>query len=163
MGTNLKQHPDGSLGLFSESEGKSLLIVGGPVAVAGGSVVGYHQHTTVKIAFGASSGTAGLFSVVSPFTEDVIIDGCKLNVTAGFGVGTAWIAVGTGSTSSTDYGNNLIDQVTATAAGVYDNITDKGTNGKSRQKWTAGTWITGTCSQTPNTLAGACYIDVIRP
>ncbi len=161
MAGNIKQHADGSAGLFGEAQGKSLALWGG--GPASGSTVAYHQTTQVKIAFGASAGTAGLFSIVSPFPEDVIITRAVLNVTTGFGVGTAWIAVGAVTGSSTDYGNNLIDQVTATSAGVFDNVTDKGTNGKSRQLWQKATWIVGTCSQTPNTLAGSCFIEVIRP
>jgi hypothetical protein len=163
MAGNIKQHADGSAGLFGEAQGKSLALWGGGIPVAGGSTVAYHQSTFVKVAFGVNAGTAGLFSVVNPFPEDVYIASAQLFVTAGFGVGTAWISMGVVSGSSTDYGNNLIDSVTATAAGVFDNTTDKGTNGKSRQKWAAGTWVTGTCSQTPNTLAGSAFLEVVRP
>ncbi len=71
--------------------------------------------------------------------------------------------MGVGTTASTSYGSNLIDSVTSNATGVFDNITDKGTAGKARQLWAASTYITMTANQTPGTLVGSAFIEVVRP
>lgn len=162
MAVNIKQHADGTTGLYNEQIGKSTLILGGATPVAGGSTVAYHGSSYLKIKCGSTPATSGLFSVVSPFGEDVIIGRTILNITAAGDSGTNHITIGTG-TSSTVYGNNLIDHITCNATGAFDNITDKGTNGKSRQLWAAGTFITGTATITPVTFTGDVYVEILRP
>ena len=162
MAVNIKQNADGTTSLHSESLGKSVLLLGGQEQpVAGGSTVAFHGSSYLKATLGTLAGTGGLLAVVNPFGEDVIIGRTIIDVTAGVGAGTAYLWFGTGTSNST-FGNNLLDQVTATSAIVLDNITDKGTNGKSRQLWSSGTFITGTCAQTPNTLLGTAYFEILR-
>lgn len=163
MAINIKQNDNGTADFVSESLGKGVLRLGGSEQpTAGGSTIAYHGSSYVKITLGQLSGTSGVLSVINPFNEDVIVGRTILNVTSGFGTTTAFMSFGVGTTASTSYGNNLIDSVTANTAVLLDNITDKGTNGKSRQLWTSGTYITGTASVTPHTLIGQLFVEVLR-
>ena len=179
MAVNLKQNADGTLDFQGEQLGKSLMRLGGseqPTTGAGGGAGGgavggnvaggtiaYHNSSYIKAILGSASLTAGVLSILNPYPNDVMVGQVLVNVTAGFGVAsTATLSMGTG-TYSTTFGNNLLDALTCVAAGLYDNTTDKGTNGKSRQLWANGTYITMTAGQTPNTLAGYVYIEVINP
>lgn len=50
---------------------------------------------------------------------------------------------GTTATSAVTSSDNLIDGLDINATlGIFDNITDKGTNGKSRQTLAPGKWVT---------------------
>ncbi len=61
-------------------------------------------------------------------------------VTASSGAST--VDIGTTATSATTQSDNLINGLSGATAGVFDNITDKGTNGKSRQTLATGKWVT---------------------
>ena len=162
MAVNIKQDADGTTSFHSESLGKSVLRLGGSEQpIAGGGSIAYHGSSYLKVTLAQTPGTAGVLSVVNPYGEDVIIGRTFVNVTAGFGTTTAYLCFGTGAVALT-FGNNLIDTITANAAIVLDNITDKGTNGKSRQLWQSGTYITGTASITPSTLVGSAFFEILR-
>lgn len=164
MAVNIKQRDDGTTSFHSEQLGKSVLLLGGSEQpVAGGSTVAYHGSSYLKVQLGTNSMTAGVLSVVNPFSEDVYVGRTFIAVQTGFGTTTAALSFGTGQYSTT-FGNNLLDLVTATSStgGLFDNITDKGTAGKSRQLWTSGYYITGTASCTPVTLTGYAYFEILR-
>jgi hypothetical protein len=49
------------------------------------------------------------------------------------------------------------------ATGVFDNVTDKGTNGKSRQRIATGKWVTGSkASGASAGIVGFAYIHYIN-
>lgn len=165
MAVNLKQNDDGTLSFHSESLGKSVLKLGGSEQpIAGGSTVAYHGSSYLKVQLGTNPMTAGVISVVNPFGEDVIIGRSFIQVSTGAGTTTAFLSFGTGQ-YSTSFGNNLLDAVTVASISsdsLLDNITDKGTNGKSRAIWLSGYYITGTASITPATLTGNAYFEILR-
>ena len=75
--------------------------------------------------------------------------------------GACTIDVGTTAVSAATSSDNLIDGLdTGTAIGTFDNITDKGTNGKSRQKLASGKWVTASmASGAAAGTVGYAYIE----
>lgn len=73
------------------------------------------------------------------------------------------LKVGTTPTSATTASANLIDTLDLNAAvGTFDNITDKGTLGKSRQSLASGKWVTfSEASGDLTGLVGILYIEYI--
>ena len=117
-------------------------------------------NRSIKIARVAlSAAGTGVFSWANPEAGDILISRVELDVTTVTSVGGATIDVGVTTVSSSTTSDNLIDGKDINAAtGVFDNITDVGTNGKSRQRIATGKWVTGTASGTPTALVGFVYI-----
>jgi len=120
----------------------------------------YAQHDgTVfwKQAISATSGGGGLFNILNPAGETIMIERCALDITtASSTVSTIDIGVAATGTSN----DELIDGVAASATGVFDNITDAGTNGGATVKCTAAQYITGTFSSAASakSIAGSVGI-----
>jgi hypothetical protein len=67
--------------------------------------------------------------------------------------GACTIDVGTTAVSAATSSDTLIDGLDVNAGiGLFDNITEKGSNGKSRQKLASGKWVTA--SQASGAIAG---------
>lgn len=115
----------------------------------------------VAIAGVASMAGGGILALANPEGADLIITRVILNrTTKSSGAATADIGVAANGTTSAD---NLLDGVDIGATeGVEDNITDKGTNGKSRQRWGASQYVTMTGSASSVGLAGTLSIEYIR-
>jgi hypothetical protein len=71
--------------------------------------------------------------------------------------------IGTTATSAVTSSDTLLDGLDVnSAAGVFDNITDKGSNGKSRQTLASGKWITASkASGATAGLVGYAYIQYV--
>lgn len=163
MAINIKQRDDGSTEFISESLGKSVLRLGGSEQpTAGGSTVAYHGSSYLKLTLGTTPATAGVASILNPYGEDVVVGRTFINITTADNAGTNHLTMGVGGASSTTYTNNLIDHITTNATGVFDNITDKGTNGKSRQLWASATYLTITSTITPLSLTGNAFLEIMR-
>jgi len=163
MAVNIKQNDDGTTSFHSESLGKSVLRLGGPEQpVAGGGSISYHGSSYLKVTLSATPATAGLLSILNPYSEDVIIGRVLINLTAGAATTTAWIAVGCSGAVALTYSDNLLDHATMQGTDVLDNITNKGTNGRSNRLWSSGTYITGTANVTPTTLVGQAFFEILR-
>ena len=105
-----------------------------------------------KVALAALDTAGACFSWQNPEGVAIIIDRIELDVTT-VATSAGTVSAGTTATSATTSSANLIDTLDVNAAtGVFDNITDKGTLGKSRQKLAAGKWVTG--SKASGALAG---------
>ncbi len=169
----IKQRADGSLAIYREGDTKELLTVGGPVVpditnkTSPGLAAGFTflGKSVVKIPLGTgAAGTANLASVKLSDNDDHILGHTVVNITTGQSLSLD-LSLGTGASSST-FANNLIDAVNlspdAAGVGVYDNVTDKGTAGKSRQLLSAGQFITVTSSRTVGTLQGYVTIDAVK-
>mgnify|MGYP000913347512 CR=1 FL=1 len=119
------------------------------------------QFGAYKLALTATTATTGgaAGAVVNPEGVPLIIKRAFLYVATPSG-GAATVDVGIGATATTS-NDTLIDGKSVATAGVFDNITDKGTNGKERQLWPVGQYITVTASATLAGLVGALYIDYI--
>ena len=92
----------------------------------------------------------------------IIVTGLVLDVTTA-STGACTLDCGTTATSATTKIDNLIDGLDVNAAaGVFDNITDKGTNGVSRQKLASAKWVTGSVASGASAgIVGFAYIRYI--
>jgi hypothetical protein len=113
----------------------------------------------VPLSNSADTGGAVL-SWQNPEGVAIIITGFVADVTTASDA-AATVDFGTTATSATTSSDNLIDGLDVNAAVITaDNITNIGTNGKSRQKLAAGKWITGSrASGAVAGLAGYAYIE----
>lgn len=116
-----------------------------------------------KVALGTGTSGGGVFSWQNPENRDIIIDRIMLNITTK-ATSAATVDVGATATSATTSSDNLIDGLDVNAAvGLFDNITDKGTNGKSRQLLASGKWVTASqASGAVAGLVGFAYISYYR-
>lgn len=89
-----------------------------------------------------AAGSTGVFaSKANPFGRSVIITRAVLYVTTK-STGASTMDMGVGATAATA-SDLLIDGVnTGAAAGVFDNITNKGTNGLSTNLWPSSSFVT---------------------
>jgi hypothetical protein len=117
-----------------------------------------------KVALTATTATTGgaVFSWANPEAGAIQIVRAMLDVTT-VSTGAATLAIGTTATNATTSSNNLLDAVDVNAAtGLFDNITDKGTAGKSRQRLAAGKWVTGTGSASTVGMVGFVYLHYVN-
>jgi hypothetical protein len=100
-------------------------------------------QNTIKRTISGSTATSGIvLAVPNPEGMVVLVDRAMLYVrTASSGASTLDIGVAANATTSSD---NLIDGRSGAVVGLYDNITDGGTNGKSRQLLQSGGYVTVT-------------------
>lgn len=121
------------------------------------------QKGAYKVALTAVTGTTagGALSLANPEGEDIIVTRLVLDITTN-STGAATVDAGIAANGSTS-SDNLIDGASvATAAKVLDNVSDGGTNGKARQKWTSSQYLTITASASLAGLVGNAYIEYIR-
>lgn len=91
---------------------------------------------------GAANTGGGVGAWQNPEPVTIVIERLELYTTV-VATGAATVDAGTTPTSATTSSDNLIDGLDVNAAtGLFDNITEKGTNGKSRQTLAPGKWIT---------------------
>lgn len=115
-----------------------------------------------RVALAAVDTAGGVISWANPEASAIIIERVVLDVTTA-ATAAATIDIGVTATSATTSADNLIDGLDVnTAAGVFDNITDKGTNGKSRQRVAVGKWVTGSKATGATAgLVGYAYIHYV--
>lgn len=139
----------GGQGIFGKVIAKTLHIAGG-------------SERNIKVAvvpLAALDSGGGVFAWQNPEGTAIIVDRVELDVTTpASAAGT--LDVGTTATSATTLSDNLIDGLDVNAAaGVFDNLGNAGTNGKTRQKLAAGKWVTGSrASGAMAGLVGKAYI-----
>lgn len=99
----------------------------------------------------------------NPEGVPVIIDRLEIDVTT-IATGACTADAGTTASSATTSSDTLIDGLDVHAGtGIFDNITDKGTDGKSRQRLAPGKWVTfSTASGASAGLVGRAYIHYHR-
>ena len=117
------------------------------------------QNGSYKVALTAATTTAvgGVLSVVNPTGVDVMITRLLLNVTTQ-STGAASVDIGVDDDGATN-SDTLIDGLSVATAGLYDNIENQGTNGKSAVRWPAGYYLVGTASATTAGMVGYAYIE----
>lgn len=156
-----KQNPDGSVAIVSEQSGLEILRLGGPVTPTAVTGRTSRAENTDKVILGIATGalTQSLVQWQPPNpAEDVIVTRVCVNIAT---TAQANMDVGT-SISNSIASSNIISALSLSAPGLADNITDKGTNGKSRQYLTAGSFVVASPSATPTGLVGAMYITYIK-
>lgn len=110
-----------------------------------------------------SGGNANAFCMAwaNPSTVAIIIQKITVRTTTAGGTGGAVLDFGTAANGTT-HADNLIDGADANAVAVYDNITDKGINGKTAGVLLPGESITGQIlTQNAAALVGKAYIAYI--
>lgn len=120
------------------------------------------QVKVAKVALGALDTGGGVLSWANPETGDILIERVLIDVTT-VSTGACTVDFGVTTASATTLNDTLIDGLDVNGAtGVFDNITDKGTNGKSRQRLAAGKWVTGSkASGAAAGLVGFAYIHYV--
>jgi hypothetical protein len=122
----------------------------------------YRRVFVERVALTASDSAGGVFAWANPHENTVLIKRVVVHVTT---VATAacTLDIGTTATSAVTSSDTLLDGLDVnSAAGVFDNITDKGSNGKSRQTLASGKWITASkASGATAGLVGYAYIQYV--
>lgn len=119
---------------------------GGLTYVSRDSVIPQREIlTTVKIPLIGSTihaASGGVISWVNPEPVAIIIARVLIDITT-IATGACTFDIGTTTVSALTTSDNLIDGLDVNSAtGLFDNITDKGTNGKSKQKLSTAKWVT---------------------
>lgn len=117
---------------------------------------------SVKVALAALDAGGGILSWLNPEAGPIGILRLELDVTTKT-TGACTADSGTTPTSGATSSDNLIDGLDiGTATGFFDNIDQKGTNGKSHQKLAAGAWLTiSKASGAAAGLVGSAYIQYV--
>jgi hypothetical protein len=129
------------------------------IMAAFGTVTFDRGVKVARVALAALDTGGGVLSWANPEAGSILIHRVILDVTTK-ATGACTVDVGTTAASATTSNDGLLDGLdVGTAAGTFDNITEKGTNGKSRQKLATGKWVTGSmASGAAAGLVGFCYI-----
>ena len=125
------------------------------------ATVEYRRVFVEKVALAGGTDTGGgVGAWQNPHENAVIVKGITIDLTTAASAACT-IDCGTTATSAVTSSDNLIDGLDVNAAtGVFDNITDKGTNGKSRQRLASGKWITfSRASGASAGLVGTAFIE----
>lgn len=121
------------------------------------------QRGAYRAALSAPGDTTvgGILKLQNPEEADLIITRLVLDVTTeATGAANADAGVDDGGDVSSD---NLIDGVDiGAAAGVFDNVSDAGTNGKGAVLWPSGEYLVITASADASGLAGNAYVEYVR-
>jgi len=114
-----------------------------------------------KVALGAADTGGGVLAWANPESDSILIQRIIFDVTTK-SAEACTLDVGTTATGATTSSDNLMDGINVATAGVFDNITNKGDNGKSLQKLAAGKWVTASkASGAAEGLAGFAYIEYV--
>jgi hypothetical protein len=115
-----------------------------------------------KVALSAVDTAGGLFAWQNDEGAAIMVQNVLLDVTTK-ATSACTADLGTTATSAATLSDNMIDGVdVATAAGLFDSITDKGTNGKSRQKLADAKWVTGSVASGASAgIVGFAYIEYV--
>lgn len=151
MADILHQYDDGTAAFVNKNDAQKDLVIGGPASPTGAQPR-FSVERVAKMALNAVDTAGGALSWQNTTGRDVMVCGVLVNITTkSTAAGT--LSIGQTPTNGTTSSANLIDTLdVGTAAGLFDNVTDKGTNGKSRQLVAAGKWVTG--SKASGALAG---------
>lgn len=119
--------------------------------------------TWIKGSLAVSDSAGGVFSLENTFGSDLVITRIILQVTTGASDSEARLDIGTASDATTS-SNNLIDGLDVSDVGIYDNISDKGSEGSSRLKFGNGAFLNA--SRSAGSLSGlvgtyaVCVLDL---
>jgi len=125
----------------------------------------YATPKVAKVALSPGAKDAFAFAWQNPESTPIMVTRVLVDITTAGGTATAVLDIGTAADAETG-SDNLIDGLDANTTGLADNITDGGTNGKSRQRLDAKdgaiAYITGQIvTEKAEDLAGNVYIEYI--
>lgn len=116
-----------------------------------------HKIAVVSLAGNADTG-GGIGAWANPEGATIIIDRLEVYI-ATPSTGACTMDAGPTPTSGTTSSDTLIDGLSVAAAGVFDNLNDAGTDGKSRQTLASGKWVTFSRATGASAgLVGTAYI-----
>lgn len=151
-----------SSGFAVGARGKEVEVIGGDRAVTLGATKIApidRVRKTVKVALGVADTGGGVLSWANPESDSIVITRVVIDVTTK-SAAACTLDVGTTATNATTSSDNLLDGADVATAGVFDNITNKGDNGKSLQKLAAGKWVTASkATGAAAGLKGFAYIE----
>ena len=155
---------DGNLhvpsGQYIDIESGGTLSFQGTTLLQGASFNRIGKTVAIAITGGTDTG-GGLFAWQNPEGAQIHINEVLLYVTTQ-STGSCSVEIGTTATNATTASNNLIDTLSVATTGLYDNYTDKGSNGKTRQTLASGKWVTGsTVSGASAGLVAVVYITYV--
>ncbi len=114
-----------------------------------------------KVALNAVDTAGGVFAWKNPQPGPIVVSRVFLDVSD---AATAACTVSVGKAANgTTSANNLIDSLDVNAAtGLFGNLDNHGTNGKSNQRLAAGDYVTGSkASGATAGLVGFAYIEYV--
>lgn len=153
-----------------EKQGGAEWVVGGSLDIAtggslksGGAAIlsgGQQVERIAKVALAAVDTAGGVLAWANPETGAIIVTRVILDITTqSSGACTVDVGVAANGTTLSDI---LIDGVSVAAAGLVDNLGNAGTNGKTRQKATAGQFVTGSVASGASAgMVGSAYIHYL--
>jgi hypothetical protein len=140
--------------------GGELDLVAGGALKSGGTTIlrgGQRTEQVAKVALAAVDTAGGVFAWANPEGVPIIITRVVLDVTTQ-STGACTVDVGVAANGTT-LNDGLIDGVSVAAAGLVDNLDNAGTNGRARQKVTAGQFVTGSVASGASAgLVGSAYV-----
>lgn len=131
--------------------------IGSSTPLAGSSADRIEKVAVVTLAALDTGG--GVLSWQNPESTSIIVSRIFFDVTT-IATGSCTIDVGTTAASATTSSDNLMDGLDAhSATGLFGNLSNPGTNGKTAQKLASGKWVTASmASGAAAGLAGKAYI-----
>lgn len=121
------------------------------------------QTGALKVPLTAATGTTvgGVLKLVNPEGADLLITRVLFDITTK-STGAATLDVGVDDDGATSNDTIMDGLDVGTAAGLFDNIENQGTNGKSAVRWPSGYYLVATASASVAGLVGNAYIEYIR-
>jgi hypothetical protein len=112
----------------------------------------------------AAAGAGGILSIANPEGEILIIKRVLVYIShASTAAGTMDIGIAAGATTLDD---TLLDGLSFAATGVFDNVTDKGSNGLGKTLWPVASYLTASKASGATgaevALAGRIYVEYYR-
>lgn len=120
------------------------------------------QTGSYRVALADADAGGGVLSLANPEGVDLIVTRLVLDITT---AATAACTVDAGiAAAATTSADDLIDGLDVNAAaGVFDNVSDGGTNGKARQKWEDDQYLTiSKATGAAAGLEGYAHIEYVR-
>lgn len=148
MGTNLVQKADGGVALVDSATSAEVARMGGD----------YRGILVAKVALGVVETAGGVLAWANPTGGSILVQRVILDVTTK-ATGACTLDVGVAANGTT-LNDTLLDGVdVGTAAGVFDNIENQGTNGVAAKKVTSSQYVTASkATGAAAGLVGYAYI-----
>lgn len=134
-----------------------------PTAAQINTLTGTDRAVKVKrVALAAVDTGGGVFAWANPESSAIIVERVCIDATTK-STSACTVDIGTTATSAATSIDNLLDGLdVGTAAGLFNNIDEHGTNGKSRQKLASGKWVTASVASGASAgLVGYAYIHYV--
>jgi len=147
---------DPNSGVYSPAADEVAVAAGGTEHLRVGG--NYRSPKVVKVALAAVRTAGGVLAWANPEGVAIIVTRLVIDITTAGTSGTANFGVAANGTTSSD---NLMDGVSVTGTGAFDNVENQGTNGKSAVKMTSSQFITGSedAASDVTGLVGSAYIE----